>query len=91
MFYPDRSWPALFARARSLGVDPPSARLRDFLRREKPDLKRDDAVSLLRRIADDGADPGRSAAHGTAAISAPFTFEATTFFAKLARTALAAP
>jgi hypothetical protein len=39
-FYPDRSWRRLFEHD-------PSGRLREFVEREKPDLKRADAVKLL--------------------------------------------
>jgi hypothetical protein len=56
-YYPDRSWPRLLADGLEQGV--PSgelAGLRDFVRAERPDVKRDDALALLRRMSADLAD-----------------------------------
>ncbi len=51
-FYSDRSWPAVYAAASALGVpEAEVAGLRAWVATEKPNLKRDDAVALLRRIA----------------------------------------
>jgi hypothetical protein len=56
-FYPERSWAALEDLGAARGA--PQAdlvRLRDFVKRGNPDLKAEDARTLLRRIADIGAD-----------------------------------
>ena len=57
-FYAERTWDAVYADAGRLGVaaDEVTA-LRAFVRRERPNLKRDDAVRLLRRLAEHGAPP----------------------------------
>ena len=52
MFYPKRSWPNLLECAAALGLPGAElAALSDFIRREAPNIKRDDALTLLRRIA----------------------------------------
>jgi hypothetical protein len=57
LFYADRSWPALFARATKQGMDPAViSRLSQFVSKIRPDLKRDDAMEVLRRVANDFAD-----------------------------------
>lgn len=85
MFYPDRAWPAIFARARALTVpEEEVARLRDFVRRVRPDRKRDDALALLSRLREEGA--AEVGPHVTS-----FVFEPTTFWAKLVRVASPSP
>jgi hypothetical protein len=52
MFYPDRCWPEVLRAGAGLGL--PAAQLdalHDFVRRERPDQKRDDAVALLQQLA----------------------------------------
>jgi hypothetical protein len=52
MFYPDRSWPAVVQCAERLGFPAcVGGRLREFVRRERPDVKRADAEALLATIA----------------------------------------
>ncbi|WP_224368782.1 TfuA-like protein [Hyalangium versicolor] len=51
-FYPERAWPKLLDDARRAGVDANVlTALRDFVQRERPDAKRDDALALLRFLA----------------------------------------
>lgn len=51
-FYPERSWDGLLADARTLGLSPAKvAALEAFVRNERPDQKRDDAVEVLRTVA----------------------------------------
>lgn len=51
-FYPDRSWAGLQARGLELGLPPGElAALREYVGRERPDLKRADALELLERLA----------------------------------------
>jgi len=54
-FYAHRSWEAVLADGVSLGapIDELDA-LRDFVRRERPNLKRQDAIRLLRQLASEG-------------------------------------
>ena len=68
MFYPERCWPAIAAEGRKLGLPQTEiALLLRFVREEKPNLKRDDGLELLRYIAG-----------GTSATGRPhFEFEAT--------------
>ena len=52
-FYPERSWGRLLGSAQRLLISEEQlASLRVFLSHGRPDLKRSDAVSLLRRLAD---------------------------------------
>jgi hypothetical protein len=61
LYYPDRSYPRLFERAREEGL--PSQRIeavQEFVRSSRVDQKRTDAIALLeamRRCCDDGAPP----------------------------------
>jgi hypothetical protein len=58
LFYPLRSWPAIHEAGARLGLPADElARLKDFIARERPNLKRDDAVALLRRMAAAGDAP----------------------------------
>ena len=58
MFYPRRSWPAIQDAGACLGLPAEElARLKDFIARERPNLKKDDAVALLRRMAESGDAP----------------------------------
>jgi hypothetical protein len=51
-FYAERSWPALLAAAPELGLSAVEvAALADFVRRERPDVKRADALLLLDHLA----------------------------------------
>ncbi|MGK3983556.1 TfuA domain-containing protein [Sorangium sp. So ce136] len=51
IFYPERSYPALLAKAASSGVDPAALdALRAFLREGRVDQKREDAIAMLRVI-----------------------------------------
>lgn len=75
MFYPQRSWPELADRGRNLGLpDSEIASLLRFVRDEKPNLKRDDAIELLRHIALGTHVPCRPA----------FDFRETVFWHKMA-------
>ena len=79
-FYPERAWGRLLAEAPALGVpEAEVARLRGFLRDAQPNLKRDDARALLRRLAARG-DEGEAAARPDRPI-----FEATTIWTQLTR------
>lgn len=52
-FYFDRSWDALFQAAPQLGIEARErGALEDWVRRERPDLKRDDAIALLELVAE---------------------------------------
>jgi hypothetical protein len=52
LFYPDRSWPAVFDAARRRAIEASEIdRLRAFVAREQPDLKRDDARRVLEAAA----------------------------------------
>jgi len=52
-FYFDRSWDALFQAAPQLGIEAPErGALEDWVRRERPDLKRADAIALLEQVAE---------------------------------------
>lgn len=77
-FYPDRSWPSVIESAERLGFPPPVvARLREFVRTERPDVKRADAVALLTTIAEFVADGPPSAS------PVSFEFEPTYYWDKL--------
>jgi hypothetical protein len=79
MFYAERTWASVLRRGRARGVpETEISRLRSFVQRERPDLKRDDAIRLLSRLRD--LRPGDAPARDGA-----FVFEATTFWAKLVR------
>lgn len=77
-FYPERSWAAVYDEARSMGIpDEVVASLRDFVRHERPDEKRADAILLLERLAAGDEDASKRP-------PAPsFTFECTTFWDRL--------
>ncbi|HEY0797597.1 MAG TPA: TfuA-like protein, partial [Candidatus Baltobacteraceae bacterium] len=52
LFYPERSWGALYSAAPSLGVERHEIEaLRNFVDEVKPDIKRDDAELVLRTMA----------------------------------------
>jgi hypothetical protein len=56
-FYPERSWRALLAAARTADVDREElARLESWVMRDPPNQKREDALVLLERMASDLAD-----------------------------------
>jgi hypothetical protein len=79
VFYPGRSWPALFHGARDAGLPADEiAALEAYVRAERPNQKRDDAIRLLRALAagDDARDRQRP----------PFTFEASWFWKKMIET-----
>lgn len=57
-FYPERSFPQLLDDATAAGLDPATvAGLRDFVRTNAIDQKREDAVALLTHIRDNGVTP----------------------------------
>jgi hypothetical protein len=73
-FYADRSWKALFAEARASGLPTGEVdALENWIREERPNQKRDDALALLERIAHDSKS-------GLRPFEADFTFEPTTFW-----------
>ena len=81
LYYPERSWPQLFAAAGGLGV--PAAELvalRAQIAERRPDAKRADAVRLLERLAADAA-----AGVLTPPVPAPpvFDFEPTYFWEQM--------
>ena len=52
VFYPRRSWPAIQESGASLGLPAGElASLKAFVAEARPNLKRDDAVAMLRRMA----------------------------------------
>jgi hypothetical protein len=52
LFYPDRSWPAVYSLAPSCGASPDQGNaLREFVHRTTPDIKGADAVELLSHLA----------------------------------------
>ncbi len=78
LFYPERSWPRLAALGREGGLA--AARIEAllaFVKRERPDVKRDDARELLRRLA-------REAGEGFAPPAPGFRLERSIFFQRLA-------
>lgn len=51
-YFPDRSWPAVFEDAHRAGIGAGEIdALSGFVRRERPSLKRDDALALLHHLA----------------------------------------
>lgn len=78
-FYPHRSWPGLLQDARGAGLPVAEiAALEDFVRTEKPNQKREDAVLLLRNLAAGLPAKLESTVH--------FTFESTWFWKQLVET-----
>ncbi len=78
-FYPHRSWPGLLQGARDAGLPAAEiAALEVFVRTEKPNQKREDAVLLLRHLA---AGLPRELDSGV-----PSTFESTWFWKQLVET-----
>ncbi len=76
-FYADRSWRALFVLGRRTGVDDVEIqRLAAFVDRTHPDIKKEDALLLLRTIASD-------VASGIERAPASFDFEPTIFWERL--------
>lgn len=74
LFYPERCWPALAAAGRKLGLpEQELTALLQFVREAKPNLKRDDALELLGKLA------GAAAAMG----SPDFDFQETSFWHKM--------
>ncbi len=81
LFYPERSWPRLFAAAADLGIpDAELAALRAQIAARRPDVKRGDAIRLLEGLA-------REAAAGTIVPAVPptpnFDFEPTYFWEQM--------
>jgi hypothetical protein len=92
LYYPDRSWARLLHDAAAQGEGAGElAALRELIARERPDVKRADAVLLLRRLAaeEEAAAPGEgggAAAAATArraASAARFDFEPTYFWEQM--------
>jgi hypothetical protein len=81
LYYPDRSWPRLFQLAGALEIPAAElAALRERISRARPDVKRADAIQLLRRLAADGApDVATPPPPG----SLPFDFEPTWYWEQL--------
>jgi hypothetical protein len=79
-FYPERTWAALLADGRALGLPAVElAALRVYVAQERPDQKRDDARALLARVAElDRAQPPARP---------DFDFEPTLFWLRLVETA----
>jgi hypothetical protein len=80
LFYPNRSWPALFGIGRDQGLPVEEmAALQSYVRSEHPNQKREDAVVLLRQLAgsEAAAPPGPPPS---------FTFESSWFWKKLVAT-----
>ncbi len=78
-FYPHRSWPGLLQSARGAGLPAAElAALEVYVRTEKPNQKREDAVLLLRHLA-----AGLPSAVDSAV---RFTFESTWFWKQLVET-----
>jgi hypothetical protein len=73
-FYPERSWKALLVDGKRAGIDADELqRFEAWVNRENPDQKRDDAITLLERMAGDmKANPGP--------FRPTFTFEPTAFW-----------
>jgi hypothetical protein len=80
LFYPDRSWPRIFQIGRDdrLPADEMAA-LESFVRTERPNLKRADAVRLLRQLAS-------LTLPKTPETRPSFTFESSWFWKKLVET-----
>lgn len=81
IYYPERSWPQLFAVAAGLDVPPTElASLRAQIAQRRPEVKRADAIRLLERLAVE-------AAAGTIAPATPvppsFDFEPTYFWEQM--------
>jgi len=81
IYYPERSWPALFAAAAGLGIpDAELAALRAQIAQRRPEVKRADAIRLLERLR-------AEAAAGTIAPPSPsppsFDFEPTYFWEQM--------
>jgi hypothetical protein len=77
MFYPERSWPSVLAYGAALGLaNAELVALKEFVRSAAPNLKRDDALELLQRLADAGKE-------GIAPHQPNFTFEPSCFWLQL--------
>jgi hypothetical protein len=80
MFYADRSWSALYRAARDRGVAAEEIeRLRAWVAAERPNLKRDDALALLRRMAE-------VCTGAIAPLSPEFDFEPTIYWQRVVST-----
>jgi hypothetical protein len=78
-FYAERSWKGLFAGARSAGLpEEQVSRLSAYVALEHPNVKRDDALALLRRLADPTPLPAQG--------PRPWTLERTVFWHRLVDT-----
>lgn len=77
LFYPTRSWSAVLDAGRAAGLPASELdRLAAFVRREKPDQKREDAVALLEHIA-------RERTAGLRSHEPAFELEPTVFWTRL--------
>jgi hypothetical protein len=80
LFYPDRSWPRLFAVAAGLGIpDAELGALREQVAGRRPDVKRADAIRLLEQLAAEGNASGAPAQPPAAG----FDFEPTYFWEQM--------
>lgn len=85
MFYPERSWPSLLECGAVLGMpDHELAALGDFARQEDPNVKRDDAIAMLRLIA-------AECASGMVPHQPNFYFEPTSFWLAIKQTGTIKP
>lgn len=82
-YFASRSWGRLFERAHEVVPSTEIAALKEFVRAIRPDLKREDAVSLLERVA-------RDRAAGFSPPPPSFDFEPTPFWHRIVSTALRA-
>jgi len=81
IYYPERSWPALFAAATGLGIpEAELAALRAQIAQRRPEVKRADAIRLLERLRTEAA-AGTIAPHPPAPPS--FDFEPTYFWEQM--------
>ncbi|SEF23484.1 hypothetical protein SAMN05421837_102204 [Amycolatopsis pretoriensis] len=76
-YYPDRSWSRLLADGLARGLpETELTALREYVRAGRPDVKRDDALALVKRMRDD-------LAAGLPPIVASFALEPTFYWEKL--------
>ncbi len=80
LFYPDRSWPRLFAVAGGLGIpDAELGALREQVAGRRPDVKRADAIRLLELLAAEGTASGAPTRHSRAGAGRELRFRADLF------------
>ncbi len=83
LHYTDRTWWGVYQKGKEAGLPVEEMdRLRTFVERTRPDLKRTDAVCLLERLAED-------LSHGHEPFVPEFDFEHTGYFAEMEQRVLA--